>query len=125
MNYEPLGDRVLLKINKKEETTSSGLFIPGGKDGTEGTVVAVGKGLYTQTGTFIPTSVNVGDIVRYPEPGPYNGVQEIEFSGDDSRYILSRESDLLMVKRQSLVPIEEVLAETEGGIPPDEEFNSN
>ena len=94
---KPLGDRVLLKENQKEEKTASGIIIPdtvAKEDVKTAKVISVGPGLYTQAGTLIPMNVAVGDEVIMP---PYHQGQEIKLNGE--KYVLLRESELLMVIR--------------------------
>lgn len=92
---KPLGDRVLLKENQKEEKTASGIIIPdtvAKEDVKTAKVISVGPGLYTQAGNLIPMNVSVGDEVIVP---PYHQGQEIKLNGE--KYLLLRESELLMV----------------------------
>jgi len=92
---KPLGDRVLLKENQKEEKTASGIIIPdtvAKEDVKTAKVISVGPGLYTQAGSLIPMNVSVGDEVIMP---PYHQGQEIKLNGE--KYILLRESEILMV----------------------------
>lgn len=92
---KPLGDRVLLKENQKEEKTASGIIIPdtvAKEDVKTAKVISVGPGLYTQVGNLIPMNVAVGDEVIMP---PYHQGQEIKLNGE--KYLLLRESELLMV----------------------------
>jgi chaperonin GroES len=94
---KPLGDRVLLKENQKEEKTASGIIIPDTvvkEDVKTAKVVSVGPGLYTQAGSLIPMNVSAGDEVIVP---PYHQGQEIKLNGE--KYILLRESEILMVIR--------------------------
>lgn len=92
---KPLGDRVLLRENQKEEKTASGIIIPDTvtkEDVKTAKVISVGPGLYTQSGNLIPMNVEVGDEVIMP---PYHQGQEIKLNGE--KYILLRESEILMV----------------------------
>lgn len=92
---KPLGDRVLVKERTEEEKVVSGIFIPDSvnvDDVKLADVVAVGPGLYSQTGTPIPMAVKEGDVVVLP---PYHQGNEVKLNGDT--YIVLRESDLLMV----------------------------
>jgi chaperonin GroES len=92
---KPLGDRVLLKENQKEEKTASGIIIPdtvAKEDVKTAKVISVGPGLYTQAGSLIPMNVSVGDEVIMP---PYHQGQEIKLNGE--KYVLLRESEILMV----------------------------
>ena len=94
--YKPLGDRVLVRYTDVGEIKSkTGIIL---KDSTTrgttvwGEVLAVGNGLYTQTGDMIPMSVKVGDDVMYKKDMVGD---PIELDGE--KYLLFRESDLLMV----------------------------
>jgi chaperonin GroES len=92
---KPLGDRVLLKENQKEEKTASGIIIPdtvAKEDVKTAKVISVGPGLFTQSGNLIPMNVSVGDEVILP---PYHQGQEVKLNGE--KYLLLRESEILMV----------------------------
>ena len=93
---KPLGDRVLLKeIEGEAQTTAGGIIIPDSvrnEDIKRAKVESVGPGIYTQSGTLIPMSVEAGDEVILP---PYHQGQEIKVGGN--KYILLRESEILMV----------------------------
>ena len=91
-NYNPLGDRVVVEIIKRnDDKTSGGLYKPQGNDTTmTGTVIAVGKGLYTHTGTKIPMSVRVGDTVLLDGTG-------FKHKNGTKTYNLYRESELLSI----------------------------
>ena len=96
---KPLGDRVLVtELDPREEsTTAGGIIIPDSaksEDVKRARVDAVGDGLFTQAGIAIPMSVKVGDEVILP---PYHQGVEIKVGGN--KYILLRESELLMVIR--------------------------
>ena len=93
---KPLGDRVLLSELEPEVTqTAGGIIIPDSvrtEDVKRAKVESVGPGVYTQGGTLVPMSVEVGDEVILP---PYHQGVEIKVGG--SKYILLRESEILMV----------------------------
>lgn len=93
MNAKPLGDRILVEvIQGGDEKTSGGIILTEqSKTHQTGKVVAIGNGLFTQTGDMIPMTVKVNDTV-YFHPG---GGTEIKLDGN--KYRLFRESDLLMV----------------------------
>lgn len=60
----PLADRIILKMIEKEETTKSGLVLPGGSSKFRtAEVIAVGRGVMFN-GTLVPPEVNVGDLVH-------------------------------------------------------------
>jgi chaperonin GroES len=95
---KPLGDRVLLtELEGEASKTTGGIIIPDSaksEDVKRARVDAVGDGLFTQAGVSIPMSVKVGDEVILP---PYHQGVEIKVGGN--KYILLRESELLMVIR--------------------------
>ena len=95
---KPLGDRVLLtELEAEASKTAGGIIIPDSaksEDVKRAIVEAVGDGIYTQSGVAIPMSVKVGDEVILP---PYHQGVEIKVGGN--KYILLRESELLMVIR--------------------------
>jgi chaperonin GroES len=90
-NYKPLGDRVVVEIVKRhDEKTAGGLYKPSGSETTmTGKVVAVGNGLFTQTGDKIPMSVKEGDTVLL------DGTGFKHRNGKDT-YHIYRESELLV-----------------------------
>ena len=92
MKLVPLGDRVVLKPIAAEETTQSGIVLPGqSKEKTQqAEIVAVGPGGFID-GYDIKMMVEVGQKVVYPK---FTGtVVEIE----DEEYIIVRQGDLLAV----------------------------
>ena len=95
---KPLGDRVLLtELEAEASQTAGGIIIPDSaksEDVKRAKVEAVGDGIYTQSGVAIPMSVKVGDEVILP---PYHQGVEIKVGGN--KYLLLRESELLMVIR--------------------------
>jgi len=67
-----LHDRVLLKIEQPDETTTSGIVIAasGQEPKFEATVLEVGPGKTTKEGILVPLTVKVGDKVIYnPKAG--------------------------------------------------------
>ena len=93
MQLRPLGDRVLVKPDKAEEKTASGLYISSGaqEKPQRGTVVAVGAGKLDDDGDRIPMDVKIGDVVIY---GKYGG-NEVKVDGED--YLLMRADDIYAV----------------------------
>lgn len=93
---KPLGDRVLLsELDKPVETTAGGIIIPDSvkqESVKTARVESIGPGIYTQNGVLIPMNVKVGDEVIIP---PYNQGMEVTIGGN--KYILLRESEILMV----------------------------
>jgi chaperonin GroES len=77
----PYFDAVIVKPLEIEETQYGSIFVPDmGKDkNVHGTVVAVGPGIHTVTGEFIPTAIKVGEQVILPTMG----FTKFEHNGDD------------------------------------------
>ena len=92
MKLVPLGDRVVLKQLGAEETTKSGIVLPGQskEKPQQAEVVAVGPGGMVD-GKEIKMEVKVGDQVIYSK---YAGT---EVKLDDQEYIIVRQSDILAV----------------------------
>ncbi len=92
MKLVPLGDRVVLKQLAAEETTKSGIVLPGqGKEKPQqAEVIAVGPGGMVD-GKEIKMEVKVGDQVIYSK---YAG-SEVKL--EDEEYIIVRQSDILAV----------------------------
>ena len=89
----PLGDRVVIKPNPKEETTKGGIIIPdtAKEKPQEGIVTAVGSGRLLDSGRRSVMELREGDHVLFAK---YGGTEIIL---DDERYLVLRESDILAV----------------------------
>jgi chaperonin GroES len=89
----PLGDRVVVLPQAKEETSAMGIIIPDSakRDApSQGTVVAVGPGRF-EDGKRLPMGVKQGDRVLFSK----YGFDEVSIDGVDY-YVLS-ESSILAV----------------------------
>ena len=66
---KPVNDKIVVKTkSKQEEVTEGGILLPDTVDQgklMEGEVMAVGKGMYSASGTLIPVVVDVGDTILY------------------------------------------------------------
>ena len=66
---KPVNDKIVVKTkSKQEEVTEGGILLPDTVDQgklMEGEVMAVGKGMYSASGTLIPVVVDVGDKILY------------------------------------------------------------
>jgi chaperonin GroES len=94
---KPIGDKVLVEIEKVEKTVG-GIILPETAqfgDNKVGKVVSVGAGIYTNNGVRIPMQVEVGDKVLLPH-NSYD-TQKVKFN--NTEYVLLREGELLMVIR--------------------------
>ena len=92
MQLVPLGDRVVLKQLEAEETTKSGIVLPGQnkEKPQQAEVVAVGPGGMVD-GKEIKMEVEVGQQVIYSK---YAGT---DVKLEDEEYIIVRQSDILAV----------------------------
>tara|TARA_R110001592_G_scaffold40088_4_gene131815 strand:+ start:10514 stop:10819 length:306 start_codon:yes stop_codon:yes gene_type:complete len=100
MKMKPMGDLVLLKLEEQAETNKSGIILMDGV-GTEylvGDVIAVGSGLFTQTGDRIPMSTTPGDNVLIHKSKAGDG-KKIKL--EEEEYHLVHESELSMVSSKS------------------------
>ena len=87
----PLGDKVVVKRQEAETTTSGGIVLPDSAQDRpqRGEVIAVGDGHVKNDGTKLPLTVKEGDRVIF---SAYGG-DEIKLG--DEEYLLLRESDIL------------------------------
>jgi len=92
MNIKPLGDRVVIKVLESEETTKSGIVLPGTakEKPMQGEVLAIGSGEMID-GKKVPLEVKVGDKVIYSK---YSG-SEVKMDGNE--YLIIRQSDILAI----------------------------
>ncbi|MCH5260694.1 MAG: co-chaperone GroES [Lachnospiraceae bacterium] len=92
MKLAPLGDRVVLKQLEAEETTKSGIVLPGQskEKPQQAEVIAVGPGGVVD-GKEIKMEVKKGDQVIYSK---YAGT---EVKLDEDEYIIVRQSDILAI----------------------------
>ncbi|MBO5598521.1 MULTISPECIES: co-chaperone GroES [unclassified Oribacterium] len=93
MKLVPLFDRVVLEKEKMEETTASGIVLPGQNDKEkpgQAVVVAVGPGGVVD-GKEITMQVKVGDHVLFSK---YAG-SEVEIDG--TKYTVVKQNDILAV----------------------------
>ena len=108
MNLEALFNAVIVKPLEIEEETYGSIVVPDiGKDKSEhGIVIAVGPGSNTHMGHFIPSVIEVGDIVVLPT----QGFTKLQHEGEE--YYIGPENQVLArIKKE--VNVEEILTETE------------
>ena len=89
-----LNDRILIAVDPVEETVG-GLYIPdSAKDKPSyATVIAVGPGLTTSTGTVIPTGVEPEDRVMFNK---HAGIP-VKPEGAEDEYLLISPHDIFLV----------------------------
>ena len=92
MKLIPLADRVVIKQLEAEETTKSGIVLPGQskEKPQQAEVIAVGPGLVVD-GEKVPMEVKVGDHVIY---GKFAGT-EVKLDGET--VIIVRQTDILAI----------------------------
>ena len=95
-NIKPLGDRVLVEIEKEgdKNKTKSGIIIPETIDKErpeEGVVVAVGEGKRLDDGKIVPVAVKKGQRIIFSKYGP----DEIKVG--DKEYLIISESNILAI----------------------------
>ena len=90
---KPLGDRLVVQPQDREETTASGLVLPdtAKEKPQQGVVLAVGPGRRDDDGERIPMDVSVGDTVLYAK---YGGT-EVKIGSD--KLLILKESDVLAI----------------------------
>lgn len=95
MKLVPLGDRVVLKQLVAEETTKSGIVLPGQakEKPQQAEVIAVGPGGVVD-GKEVTMQVKVGDKVIFSK---YAGT---EVKLEEAEYIVVRQNDILAVVEQ-------------------------
>ena len=93
MKLQPLADRVVLKQLEAEETTKSGIVLPGKEKEKpqQAEVITVGPGGVVD-GKDVKMEVKKGDHVIYSK---YSGT-EVKLD-DDKEYIIVKQSDILAV----------------------------
>ena len=92
MKLVPLGDRVVLKQLEAEETTKSGIVLPGQaqEKPQQAEVIAVGPGGAVE-GKEVKMEVKVGNKVIYSK---YAGT-EVKLDGEE--YIIVKQNDILAI----------------------------
>ena len=102
MTLVPLGDRVVLKQVEAEETTKSGIVLPGQaqEKPQQAEVVAVGPGGVVD-GKEVKMEVAVGDKVIYSKYSgtevKYEGTDYIKVKMDGTEYIIVKQNDILAI----------------------------
>lgn len=91
MKIRPLHDRVVIRREEQETKTAGGIVLPGSaaEKPSQGEVIAVGKGLITETGEVRPLDVKVGDKVLF---GQYAG-STVKVDGEE--LLIMKETDIL------------------------------
>jgi len=90
-NFEPMGDRILVKPSEQEAVSKGGIILPDTvkEKPQEGEVVAVGPGRLTDEGKRVALDLKKGDKVLYAK---YGGT---ELKEEDEEYLILSERDVL------------------------------
>lgn len=89
---KPLGDRVVLKVEEKEQTVGGFVLAGSGQDKTKtAEVIATGEGIRTLNGDLVAPSVKVGDKVLVES---HVG---IDVKDGDEKYIIVGEANILAI----------------------------
>jgi co-chaperonin GroES (HSP10) len=91
MALEALFNAVIVKPVEVEETSYGGIIVPdlGNEKNKTGKVVSVGEGHSSFTGVFLPTVLQVGDVVVLPTMG----FTKFDYEGEE--YWIGKENDVL------------------------------
>jgi len=95
MKMKPVGDIVVVLEREKQDKTKTGILLMEGTDNyVHADVIAVGDGLFTQTGDRIPMTVKIGDHVLIHK----NEVSKHKrLSINDKDYLVIRESEISII----------------------------
>lgn len=90
---KPLGDRVILEVQKEEEQKVGGIILAANAKEKPQTakVIAVGEGRVLDNGQKVAPSVKEGDLVLFDK---YAGT-EVKY--EDTTYLVVRENDLVAI----------------------------
>ena len=89
---KPLGDRVVLKIEEKEQTVGGFVLAGSAQEKTKtAKVVATGQGVRTLSGELVAPSVKVGDHVLVEDHAG------IDVKDGDEKYLIVAEASILAI----------------------------
>lgn len=96
MKFKPTKDNILVKVDRKPDTTPGGLALPANSSDrpSQGEVIAVGDGLFDDNGGRKKMEVKVGDRVVF---STYGG-SDINLHNVD--YKLFPEDQILMIEKK-------------------------
>ena len=93
LSLKPLGDRLVVKPKGRDETTKSGIVLPGTatERPQQGQVLSVGPGRQLESGTRVALDLKVGDTILFAK---YSGT---EFKDEADDLLILSERDVLAV----------------------------
>jgi len=91
LKCKPIEDRVVVKPDDRNTKSAGGLIVleDAFDQPDQGTVVAVGEGARSKTGTLIPTTLKVNDRVMYTK----GTGQKVKVEGVE--YVIFKEGEIL------------------------------
>lgn len=94
MKIRPLRDRVAVRREEEETTSTGGIVLPGSaaEKPNQGVVVAVGNGVMLDNGEVRPLGIKVGEKVIF---GKYAGSDTVKIDGEE--LIILAESEIYAV----------------------------
>lgn len=95
MIMKPIGDIVVVREREKQDKTKTGILLMEGTENyVHADVIAVGEGLFTQTGDRIPMTVKPGDhvLIHKNEMSKHK-----RLSINNEEYLLVRESEIAII----------------------------
>jgi len=93
INIKPLFDNILVKPQKAEEKTTSGIYLPetSKEKPMIGEVMAIGDGARDESGKLIPMVVKIGQKVMYTKWGG----NEVKMGNEEWKLV--KQSDILAI----------------------------
>ena len=89
---KPLGDRVVLEVEEKEQKVGGFVIAGAGQDATKtAKVVAVGEGIRTLNGELVAPSVKAGDTVLVESHAG------IDVKDGEEKYLVVNEANILAI----------------------------
>ena len=91
MKIKPLHNHIVIKQQDETEMMYGNIVVPdlGKEKPLMGEVIAVGPGVHTVTGNFIPTEIKIGEVVVFPAFGG------TKMTIDGEEFVVMKEQDLL------------------------------
>ena len=91
--FEPIADKVVVKVIDGNETTEGGVILPdiAQEDTMRATVISVGPGAIMLDGNYCKMQTKPGDIIVYPKLAS----KKVEYRGEE--YLMLKENDILVI----------------------------
>lgn len=92
MTVQPIRDFIVVRREDAAQTTTSGLYIAHAEEkNVKGTVIAVGSGRVTMSGSVVPLDVQTGDKVLF------NKSSAVEVKDGNETLLVMREDNIICV----------------------------